>query len=115
MKILDKINDVLDKMDEKYQKNILGKELEFLYKTEEDESLKELIGKIIQEKAKIGGKDYDDFFKSMLKKYNVKSSKDLSGDKKKKFFDAVDKGWNSKVEKGGDGLKKYKKGQSSID
>ena len=50
----------------------------------------------------------------MLKKYKIKSYKDLPKDKQKKFFDEVDKAWNSKVEKGGDGLKKYKKGQSSV-
>jgi superfamily II helicase len=113
MRILDKIDGFLDNLDEKYQKNILGKELDFLYKTEEDESIKEIIGRLIQE-AKVGGKEYDDFFKKMLKKYKVKSYKDLPKDKQGKFFDAVDKAWNSKVEKGDDGLTKYKKGYSSI-
>lgn len=90
MKILDKIDDLLTKLSDT------------------------LAEKIRLHEAKIGGKEYDDFFKEMLKKYKVKSYKDLPKDKQKKFFDEVDKEWNSKVEKGGDGLKKYKKGVSSV-
>lgn len=84
MRILDKINDYL--------------------------SLDELKG--IHE-AKVGDREYDEFFQKMLKKYNVKSYKDLPKDKQKEFFNAVDKAWNSKVEKGGDKLKRYKKGNPS--
>ena len=114
MRIINKIDDFLNKLDEKYQKNIMGKELQFLYKTEEDETLKDLYGRLF-EATKIGGKEYDDFFKKMLKKWKIKSYKDLPKDKQKSFFEAVDKAWNSKVEKGPDGpLNKYKKGHSSI-
>ena len=97
MRILDKIEKFLNNLDEK-QKNILGKELQFLYKTEKDETLKEILNGMIQE-AKAGGREYDDFFKSMLKKHKVKSYKDLPTDKQKEFFDAVDKKWKSKAEK----------------
>lgn len=90
MKILDRIDDILDRLSDK------------------------LTEKIKLHEAKIGGKQYDDFFKEMLKKYKIKSYKDLPKDKQKKFFDEVDKAWDSKVEKGGDKLKKYKKGQSSV-
>lgn len=90
MKLLDKIDDLLDRLNAT------------------------LADKIKLHEAKIGGKEYDDFFKSMLKKYKVKSYKDLPKDKQKKFFDEVDKAWDSKVEKGGDKLKKYKKGVSSV-
>jgi len=90
MKILDRIDDLLNKLNNT------------------------LADRIKLHEAKIGGKEYDDFFKEMLKKYKIKSYKDLPKDKQKKFFDEVDKAWNSKVEKGGDGLKKYKKGQSSV-
>jgi hypothetical protein len=43
-----------------------------------------------------GGKEaYMKFFNSLLKKFGVDSPSELSGDKKKKFFNAVDKGWES--------------------
>jgi hypothetical protein len=48
--------------------------------------------------ASKGGKEYDEFFNSMLKKYKVKSYKDLPKDKQKKFFDEVDKAWKAKKE-----------------
>ena len=99
MRILDRIDNFLNHLDEKKkQKNILGKELDFLYATEEDESLKDILGNIIQE-AKIGGKEYDDFFRNMLAKWKVKTYKDLPKDKQKEFFNAVDREWKSKKEK----------------
>ena len=43
-----------------------------------------------------GGKEaYQKFFNSLLKKFGVKSPSELKGDKKKEFFDAIDKGWTS--------------------
>jgi len=90
MNTLEKIDDLLDRLTNK------------------------LADKIKLHEAKIGGKEYDDFFKEMLKKWKIKSYKDLPKNKQKDFFDEVDKKWNSKVEKGGDGLKKYKKGSSSV-
>ena len=43
-----------------------------------------------------GGKEaYQKFFNSLLKKFGVKSPSELKGDKKKEFFDAIDKGWES--------------------
>lgn len=41
---------------------------------------------------------YKDFFAKMLKKYGVKSPAELSDEEKKKFFDEVDAGWESKKE-----------------
>lgn len=41
---------------------------------------------------------YQEFFASMLKKFNVKSPDDLKGQAKQKFFDAVDAGWKSEKE-----------------
>ena len=52
----------------------------------------------ITEGRKVGGPEYDKFFKSMLKKWKIKSFKDLPKNKQSKFFDAVDKGWNAKKE-----------------
>jgi hypothetical protein len=88
MKIIDKIDNLLDNLEAK---------LEDLIKLHE---------------GKVGGKEYDDFFKSMLAKYKVKSYKDLPANKQKEFFNAVDKEWKSKVEKGKTS-KKYKKGEDS--
>jgi hypothetical protein len=43
-----------------------------------------------------GGKEaYQKFFNSLLKKFGVDSPSELEGDKKKKFFNALDKGWES--------------------
>ena len=50
------------------------------------------------EARKVGGKEYDDFFKGMLKKWKIKSYQDLPKNKQKAFFDEVDKKWNAKKE-----------------
>jgi len=42
---------------------------------------------------------YQKFFQGMLKKFGVKSPAELSGDKKKEFFDAIDAGWKADDEK----------------
>jgi len=42
--------------------------------------------------------EYKKFFQSMLAKYGVKSPSELSGDKKKAFFNTIDKGWKAKKE-----------------
>ena len=51
-----------------------------------------------------GGKEkYQKFVNTMLKKFGVKSPAELEGDKKKKFYDALDAGWdgdNEEPEKG---------------
>lgn len=52
----------------------------------------------IIEARKIGGPDYDKFFRKMLKKWKISSYKDLPKEKQQAFFDAVDKGWNAKKE-----------------
>jgi hypothetical protein len=39
---------------------------------------------------------YKEFFKTVLVKFGVKSPKELKGDKKKEFFDYIDKNWKSK-------------------
>ena len=36
---------------------------------------------------------YQKFFKAMLKKFGVTEPDQLKGDEKKKFFDAIDAGW----------------------
>ena len=42
--------------------------------------------------------EYQKFFRAMLSKYGVKSPMELSAEKKKKFFNAVDKAWKGKGE-----------------
>ncbi len=48
---------------------------------------------IIEGKEKGDGPEYKAFFNKILKKYGVKDPSELKGDKKKEFFDEVDKGW----------------------
>jgi hypothetical protein len=43
--------------------------------------------------------EYQKFFQGMLKKFGVKSPAELSGDKEKEFYDAIDAGWKSDDEK----------------
>jgi uncharacterized membrane-anchored protein YjiN (DUF445 family) len=50
------------------------------------------ISKLIREE------DYRTFFKKMMKSWNIDSIEDLSDEKKKKFFDAVDKAWKADKE-----------------
>ena len=46
-----------------------------------------------------GGKEeFQKFFKSMLKKFGVSSPAELKGDKKKEFFNAIDKGFKGDKE-----------------
>jgi nitric oxide reductase large subunit len=47
----------------------------------------------------ISEESYRDYFKMMMKKYNISDIGDLSDEKKKVFFNAVDKGWKAKNEK----------------
>ena len=51
--------------------------------------MKSLINIILTETT-----EYQEFFKSMLQKYGVKSPSQLKGDKKKKFFSDVKISWS---------------------
>jgi len=57
--------------------------------------LRRLIAESLVE-FKLSENDYREFFKSMLKKYGVKSPAQLPKDKKKTFFKAVSDGWKKK-------------------
>jgi sugar-specific transcriptional regulator TrmB len=46
-----------------------------------------------------GNEEYQKYFQAKLKKFGVKSPSELSDEKKKEFFDEVDKGWKGKDEK----------------
>jgi len=63
------------------------------------------LDRVLEAKRKVGGKEYDEFFKKMLKKWKVKSYKDLPKNKQDDFFNEVDKKWNAsgetKKKKGG--------------
>ena len=42
--------------------------------------------------------EYKAYFAKMLKKFKVENPSELEGDEKKKFFDAVDAGWEAEEE-----------------
>ena len=50
--------------------------------------------KILRKEASGGKEAYKKYFTRMLKKFKVKSPVELKGKEKKKFFDAVDAGWD---------------------
>jgi hypothetical protein len=81
-KVMEKIDKYLEEMKMKHQKNKQGKELKFLYVTEEDEK----------------SNDYKAYFKKMLKKYGVDEPDKIPEKDRKKFYDEVDKGWKAKKE-----------------
>lgn len=85
MVIIDKIDKFLKKIDERKKSNS--------------------IDALFEAKRKVGGPDYDKFFTSMLKKWKIKSYKDLPKNKQDDFFAELDRKWNSKKEKGKDGRK----------
>ena len=55
--------------------------------------LRNLIREVIKEET-----DYQKFFDSALKKFGVSSPDELEGEKKKEFFDYVDKNWEAENE-----------------
>ena len=62
------------------------------------DDLLEASRKVIESSA-----EYKKFFDATLKKFGVTSPDELSGEKKKEFFDYIDKNYNSSKEKGEDG------------
>jgi len=64
------------------------------------DSLIEASKKIVESSA-----EYKKFFDGALKKFGVTSPAELDGDKKKEFFDYIDKNWNGEDESGKDGKK----------
>ena len=61
------------------------------------ETLKQM--KAVREKEEMSKKqkEYSEFFMSLLQKYGASSPADLSDEKKKEFFDEINKGWSGKV------------------
>ena len=78
MNILEKIDKQIDKIENRFER-------------------------ILEAKRKVGGREYDEFFTKMLKKWKIKSYKDLPKNKQDDFFKSLDAAWNSKKEKGKDG------------
>jgi len=61
---------------------------------EEMSSLKRDLGEALNKMSKaINESKYKAYFQSMLKKFGVTSPSQLKGDQKKKFFDAIERGW----------------------
>ena len=56
---------------------------------------------LIEDSKKIlkNSKEYEDFFQATLKKFGVTSPAELDGEKKKEFFDYIDKIWKGDSEK----------------
>jgi len=110
MSLIDKIDEFIDKIDDrKYDTSYtledlqeLGLEADVIERLIED-GMKQKDdykpSEYLNGKRKVGGKEYDNFFKGMLKKWKIKSYKDLPKNKQDDFFNDVDKGWNSKKEK----------------
>lgn len=106
MNMVEKIDKFLDKMDSKKKKMKKNDKLSFLYTKEDlDGIVDSKTMESLLEKRKVGGHEYDKFFMEMLKKWKIKSYKDLPKNKQQAFFDAIEKGWNAKDEKGKDGRK----------
>ena len=88
------------------------------------ESILESCGPGHKKKKKVAEEDdkksaeYQAYFKKMLKKFGVTEPDQLKGDKKKEFFDAVDKGWKADKETDVDegcGKKKKKMTEEELD
>jgi hypothetical protein len=93
--VLDEIENEID--------NVPNQDLKALHQAVVDELTKDemtptqeaiaiSISKLIREE------DYRTFFKKMMKSWNINSIEDLSDEKKKKFFNAVDKAWKADKE-----------------
>lgn len=101
-RVIDGVDAVLDEIENDID-HVPNQDLQALHKSVVDELTKDeltpveesiaiSISKLIREE------DYRTYFKSMMKNWNIDSIDDLSDEKKKKFFDAVDKGWKAKKE-----------------
>lgn len=85
MNLLNKIDGFIDKVDERKDVADFMKEA----------------SQWLKGKRKVGGADYDKFYKEMLKTWKIKSYKDLPKPKQDEFFDAVFKAWDKKGKKEG--------------
>jgi len=100
---VDRTDEVLDELENKLG-NVPDQDIDQLSKRVSDElsvdqsapveeKISIAMSRLIKEEA------YREYFKKMMKRYNVRDIKDLSPAKKKAFFNAVDKNWKSKKER----------------
>ena len=94
---------VLDEIENKID-TVPDQDLKALHSDVVDELTKDDGVSPVEEKIAISisrlirNESYRDFFKKMLKKHNVSNPSELDDDKKKAFFNAVDKGWKAEDE-----------------
>ena len=88
--VLGVIQDVLNQ--DKQQKKEYAKMMREVQK-----KLKEK--EVSEEDGEGDGEEYEKFVKATLKRFKVKSPSELKGDAKKKFYDALDAGWEGDDEK----------------
>ena len=99
----DLVDKILDEVENKIQ-HIPDQDLESLQQAIYDELTKDTnrtdLEKQMMESVKmlLSEESYKEFFQKMLKHYNVNSPSELDKEKKKEFFDKVDKGWKAKKE-----------------
>ncbi|HUU87800.1 MAG TPA: hypothetical protein VMX17_08615 [Candidatus Glassbacteria bacterium] len=96
-------DEVLDEVENKLD-SVPDQDLTDLHKDVVDELTKDEGVTPVEEKIAVSisrlirEEDYREFFKKMLKKYNVKNPSELDDEKKKEFFNTVDKEWKAEKE-----------------
>jgi len=96
-------DEVLDEVENKID-TVPDQDLADLHKDVVDELTKDEGVSPVEEQIAISisrlirNEDYREFFKSMLKKHNVTNPSELDDEKKKAFFNTVDKEWKAKKE-----------------
>jgi len=75
-----------------------------MYGMDQDD-IEDIFANLFEDTVNEDQKAYQAFFAKALKKFGVTNPAELKGDKKKEFFDYVDANYNSKAEKGTDGVK----------
>jgi Mg/Co/Ni transporter MgtE len=99
---VDLIDKLVDEVENKLD-NVPDQNMETLYKTVFDELSTDSMTPVEERMAEsikllISEEEYREFFKKMLNKWNISSPSELSDEKKKEFFDQVDKEWKGKKE-----------------
>jgi len=98
----DATDDVLDEVENKLD-NAPDQDLQQLHKDVVDELTKDDVSPLEETIAVsisrlIREEDYREFFKKMMKKHGISNPSELDGEKKKAFFNTVDREWKAKKE-----------------
>jgi len=98
----EKIDDVLDEVENKIDPET-DQDLQSLHSAVVDELTKDELSSdeesiAISISRLIKEEEYREFFKRMLKKYNVSSPSEQSPEKKKEFFHTIERDWKGKKE-----------------